>query len=285
MKKLLFAGLFAVIPSTHSKAETAPCECSRCIAVYGDTRTGNAVHKKIAGLIEAAHPRVVFHTGDLVPKGNDADGWADFKSITKSLRASASFYAVLGNHEAGGESVFTSLFSNPGNGRWYSEDVGGIRFIMLDYLSPLGKEDLQYKWLDGELKAPAGGNKFTVVIVHKPLLSTGYHGHEKWESAGDLGKLFRERGVALVIAGHDHDYERLEKDGLVQLVTGGGGGAGLRGQRYKSPYSKIFAKVNHYCLISVCGEVLKVEAFDLDNKLIDTFEIRSKQSAVPKARD
>ncbi|MDD5209689.1 MAG: metallophosphoesterase [Elusimicrobiales bacterium] len=282
MKNIILAGFFLAVCAAGAGAEPAPCECDRCIAAYGDSRTGDAEHKKIVALIEAARPLAVFHTGDLVPKGDDTDGWRNFRDITKDLRASASFYAVLGNHELKGEKFFADLFRNPGNGRWYREDLRGIRFIMLDYLSPLEKGSEQYKWLEKELQAPAGVNKFKVIVMHKPLMSTGRHGHEKWKAAAGLEKLFKERGVDLVLAGHDHDYERLEKDGLVHLVAGGGG-APLRRQYYKNPASKIFASVHHYCLLSVCGEVLKGEVFDIENKLIDSFEIHAKKTPAPKA--
>lgn len=282
MKKILLAALVLSAAFVRAEAETAPCDCGRCIAVYGDTRTGNEAHKKIAALIEAAKPLAVFHTGDLVPKGKKPKGWEDFKEITKGLRASASFYAVLGNHEAGGEKFFTDLFHYPGNGRWYSRELRGARFIMLDYISPLGKDSPQYKWLQTELLAPAGVNKFKVIVMHKPLLSTGRHGDEGWKPAADLEKLFKERGVDLVLAGHDHDYERLEKDGIVHIVAGGGG-APLRRQYFKNPSSKIFASVHHYVLLSVCGETLKGEVFDIENKIIDTFTIQAKKPPAPKA--
>ena len=282
MRKLLLAGLLLAAAYVHADAETAPCGCGRCIAVYGDTRTGNDAHKKIAVLIAAAGPQAVFHTGDLVPKGKKPKGWEEFKDITRGLRASTSFYAVLGNHEKGGEKFFTDLFAYPGNGRWYSRELRGVRFVMLDYLSPLGKDSLQFKWLQAELSAPAGGNKFKVIVMHKPLLSTGRHGDEGWKAGADLEKLFKASGVDLVLAGHDHDYERLEQDGITHIVAGGGG-APLRGQYFKNPHSKVFASVHHYALLSVCGETLKGEVFDIENKLIDTFEIKARKPPAPKA--
>lgn len=280
MKKILLAGAFLFLLA-RAEAGPAPCGCDRCIAVYGDTRTGNDMHKKVAALIAAAKPAAVIHTGDLVPKGKKPKGWEDFKAITKELRSSASFYAVLGNHEKGGEKFFLDLFAYPGNGRWYSLELHGIRFVMLDYLSPLEKGGEQYNWLEKELRAPAAGIKFKAVVMHKPLYSTGRHGQDDWAPAADLEKLFRETGTDLVLAGHDHDYERLEKDGLVHLVAGGGG-APLRRQYYKSPHSKVFASAHHYCLLSVCGETLKVEVFGLDNKLIDSFKLQAKPPAAPK---
>jgi len=186
----------------------------------------------------------------------------------------------MGNHESGGEKTFVDLFHYPGNGRWYREDMHGIRFIMLDFLSPLEKGSEQFNWLEAQLKSPPGKNKFTAVIMHKPLMSSGNHGNEKWKPAKDLETLFKERKVDIIIAGHDHDYERLEKDGIVHVVTGGGG-AGLYSKESENQYSKVFAEVNNYCMLSVCGGALKVEVFDISDKLIDSFEIKSEPAAAP----
>lgn len=269
--------------STAAVSPAEACECRRCIAVYGDSRSGHDTHTKIAALIKARRPEAVFHAGDLVARGTDKKDWEKFKEITKDLRQSASFYAVLGNHEEGGEKTFVDLFRYPGNGRWYRADLHGIRFIMLDYLAPLEKGSEQFKWLEAELKSPMGANKFTAIVVHKPLLSSGKHWDEKWKAARDLEPLLRKHKVALYLAGHDHDYERLEKDGIVHIVAGGGG-ADLRPMGSKSQYSKIFAEANNYCLLSVCGGTLKGEAFDINDKLIDSFEIQAGTVTQPEVK-
>ena len=274
-----------ILPPAKAGAKTAAaderaagtCECLRCIAVYGDTRTHHDIHAKIAALIKARRPEAVFHTGDLVNSGRSKEDWAKFAEITKSLRESASFYAVMGNHELGGEAVFKELFRYPGNGRWYSAGLHGIRFLMLDSLSRLEAGSEQFKWLEAELNSRAPEYKFTAVIIHTPLLSSGEHGNAKGVFAKDLEALFEKYKAAIVLAGHDHDYERLEKNGVVYIVTGGGG-ATLRPQRLKNKYSKLFAGTNNYCMLSVCGAELKAEVFDLGDRRIDSFEVRASSA-------
>ncbi|MBU2575430.1 MAG: metallophosphoesterase [Elusimicrobia bacterium] len=269
----------AAVVSTTGASVAGACECRRCIAVYGDSRSNHDIHAKIAALIKARRPQAVFHAGDMVDDGWNKKAWEKFKEITKDLRESASFYAVLGNHEEGGEKTFNDIFRYPGNGRWYRAGLHGIRFIMLDVLSPLEKSSEQFKWLEAELNSPMNTNKFTAIVVHKPLMSSGRHWNEKWGPAKDLEALFMKYKVAVVLAGHDHNYERLEKDGLVCIVTGGGG-ADLRAQESKSQYSRIFAETNNYCVLSVCGEALKAEVFDINDKLIDSFEIPASTTAI-----
>ena len=49
--------------------KAASDKCSKCIVIYGDTRTNHKPHKKIVKLIEARKPETVFHTGDMVNNG------------------------------------------------------------------------------------------------------------------------------------------------------------------------------------------------------------------------
>lgn len=279
------AVILATIASESAPKSTAAavspaeaCECRRCLAVYGDSRSNHEIHAKMEELIIARRPQAVFHTGDMVESGRSKNDWEKFKEITKGLRQSASFYAVLGNHEEGGEKTFVDLFLYPGNGRWYRADLHGVRFLILDYISPLQKGSEQFKWLEAQLNSPMGANRFTAIVVHKPLISSGKHWDEGWKAAKDLERLLLKHKVALYLAGHDHNYERLEKDGIVYIVAGGGG-AVLRSLGSKSKYSKLFSEINNYVLLSVCGGTLKGEAFDINDKSLDSFEIPAALAA------
>ena len=56
-------------------------------------------------------------------------------------------------------------------------------------------------------------------------------------------------------------------------ITTAGAGAGLYGKRddpKQNPYSKVFAKVHHYCLLRVAGETCTLTAVDLSGQTFDT---------------
>lgn len=104
-------------------------------------------------------------------------------------------------------------------GFYYSFDYSGVHFTVLntndiDAENKLGEE--QYNWLVKDL---TDTNKaYKVVLMHKSLYSEGSHSFDK-DVVGmraQLTPLFAEKGVALVIAGHDHTYNEtfyLDKDG------------------------------------------------------------------------
>lgn len=67
--------------------------------------------------------------------------------------------------------------------------------------------------------------------------------------------------MALVLAGHDHHYERLEVQGLLHVVTGGGG-AGLYRTRPPLPWSRALAVAHHALFLEVGREGLLGYALD-----------------------
>ena len=60
------------------------------------------------------------------------------------------------------------------------------------------------------------------MVLHQPPLSMGLHCGES-RSMRTWMTLFEQHKVDAVLAGHDHAYERLERNGVPYFVTGGGG--------------------------------------------------------------
>jgi 3',5'-cyclic AMP phosphodiesterase CpdA len=93
-------------------------------------------------------------------------------------------------------------------GFYYSFDYSGVHFTVLntnDYEDDVMSE-AQVEWLEADLDAAA--DKIKVVIMHKSLYSAGSHSYDS-EVVGmraQLTPIFDEKGVSLVIGGHDHTY-------------------------------------------------------------------------------
>ncbi len=89
-------------------------------------------------------------------------------------------------------------------------------------------------------------------------------------------------GVHLVLAGHEHAYERTvplsaheqqpEGSGTVYVTTGGGG-AGLHNVGIQ-PETAISQSVHHYLRIDVEGSSMTVRAIGLQGQEIDRFTLR-----------
>jgi tartrate-resistant acid phosphatase type 5 len=132
------------------------------------------------------------------------------------------FFPSLGNHDWRTPQArpYLEYFTLPGNERYYELVWGPLHLFALDSdphePDGNGPESVQAKWLRERLAAST--SPWQLVYMHHPPYSSGDHG-----STADLQWPFAEWGVDVVLAGHDHHYERIERDGIVYFVNGLGG--------------------------------------------------------------
>ena len=264
---------FTVIVSDGIDADTLVIVAAlpKSIIIYGDTRTGHSVHGQIIELIRNNRPDAVFHVGDLVNNGNSQSDWDIFNEITGELRSETDFYPALGNHEYQSDLYFDN-FELPNNEQWYSVELHGIHFIVLNTCVDIGPGSEQYLWLVSDLSNIGDNIKYTAAIFHHPAYNTGQHIEDEKDLREKIMPLFNQYGVDIVFAGHDHNYERSYCGGIYHIVTGGGG-APLRDQSRTHPCSQLFLKRYHYCQILTMHGRMTVMVFDNYNALIDKFEI------------
>jgi hypothetical protein len=81
----------------------------------------------------------------------------------------------------------------------------------------------------------------------------------------DLHHLFLKTGVKGVFAADDHRYDRREKDGILYVISGGGG----------APLYPLAEKGGffHYVLISIQREKIEGEVIDQEGQIQDKFVI------------
>ena len=141
---------------------------------------------------------------------------------------------ALGNHEYVDEaaSAYFAYFgerAGPRPGGYYSYELGSWHVIALNTNIPIDSGSAQEVWLRADLSAHAGS--CTVAYMHHPRFSSGPH--DRRDALIPFWRAFVEYGVSVVIAGHDHIYERfapLDADGnpdsvggVRQFVVGTGG--------------------------------------------------------------
>lgn len=268
------AAALLLLCALEASAEQPRQECRGCIAVYGDSRSGHKMHKRIVEYILNVRPALMFHLGDMVADGDHPEQWRKFEDLTADLRRRTEFYPVFGNHDLKGEREYFSLFPKLEGRKWYELNRFGVRFLVLDSNSPLKPGSEQREWLETRLKEEPEGTAFIAVLLHHPIFSSGYHGPMK--DAGELAALFEKAKVDVAFSGHDHVYERSFKDGVAYVVTAGGG-APLYPKKRANPYCQVFLSTFHYCALSIHDDRLSVEVFDRNNSKIDSFEINSRR--------
>lgn len=91
------------------------------------------------------------------------------------------------------------------------------------------EEQQQWVWLASQLASSR--KAFTFVVGHHPVYSNGQHGDQP-ELVEKLGPMLEDAGVHWYFAGHDHDLQHLELEGLrTSFAISGGGGARTRALR------------------------------------------------------
>jgi cysteine-rich repeat protein len=218
-------------------------------AVYGDSRTGNAIHQSIVNMIVIDNPAFVLHTGDLVGTGSSVAEWDTFRQIaapllshTPSSGLTSYFYPAPGNHEYNGDSSLTYYFNvfniSPINQHYYSFDYKNAHFISLDVTNTWNPADFepgsaQYNWLVNDLqKADSNSSiKWKFVFFHAPVFSC-VESHACGPAIQQyLMTLFDKYGVTAVFGGDDHSYQRigpvknysLNEYGTTYIITAGAG--------------------------------------------------------------
>jgi hypothetical protein len=268
---------------TFSTAPAGP-EPFRFI-VFGDTRTDHPMHSAVAGLIQERAPDFAVNTGDLVEDGDDAELWQTFFDIEHAIMSRMVVWPVMGNHDHRSDTLYDTLFHvscGSQTSRYYSFDYSNCHFVVINSEDDFSPESEQYAWLDADLSAAESNAdiQHTFVFYHRPAFSSGWHGSEGLPLEEHLHPLCLRHGVEAVFNGHDHDYERSTVDGILYIVTGGGGAPypPLLDEDQpplpdKNPHRQVFFGVFHVVECEVQGPAVSCEMIDLTRSVRDTFGI------------
>ncbi len=273
---------------------TAPKATSPFVtAWWGDNHGGTAVLRQHVTNIFTHSPNLICVAGDMVNSGNSITEWNDywFKPL-ETLNAAQTTPVIFarGNHD--GEHALAYAYSAlPGNEAWFAFDYGNSRFIFLDSEVSTSTEVQQFNWLKAELSRPETRRAaFRVVCFHKPPYVNVWNGGGYTGEAfvrADWAPLFAQEGVDLVICGHMHAYQRGATNGVVYVVSGGGGGTIDTEIVANWPLVQIEHGEHHFDIMRVNGPVMEWETYNTSNFLLDMFTLQSRvpvvawQSSVP----
>ncbi|TET96318.1 MAG: hypothetical protein E3J30_12025, partial [Anaerolineales bacterium] len=244
------------------------------IGVIGDSGFGEAVTFQLAEEMASHHPELVIHTGDLVydvyqdPSPPEAFIRKFYQPMADLLHA-APIYPVFGNHEGYGDTYwrdrpfYYTAFPPLENGyigdnfggisdqrEWYAFSRGDYQFIFLNsqQFYDGGLREEQNAWLQERL----GGSTSTtnIVVFHIPPFTSGYHRDDGIPIRQAWVPLIEDANVALVLSGHDHNYERLELNGITYIVSGGGSNK-LYGKQDAREESEFFTAQSHFVILEL----------------------------------
>jgi tartrate-resistant acid phosphatase type 5 len=224
------------------------------LLVLGDWGQGTDAQKRVADAMGAYHVNSAKQFDAVVTVGDnfydavrtvkDKRWFTLFEDVYDVDRLNMPFYAALGNHDYGGQSVEAELAYQKAQpktrwrmpGRWYRVDFPAGRPIVSVLVLDSNESEMsramwaeQLAWMDRELAAASREAQWVVTVGHHPPFSNGWHGdnphvEEEW------GPLWKRHRVDFHLAGHDHDMQHIQVGGYpaTDFVISGGGGAAKR---------------------------------------------------------
>jgi 3',5'-cyclic AMP phosphodiesterase CpdA len=273
-------GTTGILPPTTVPASTASRgvggRVSTGFVAFGDFGGGDA-QPAVAGAMErwAAGHRVdaLVTTGDNVYERGEPERFAaQLDQPYRELRRTRPLWATLGNHDVAAGHGAAQLRHLGLPELPYAKSLPGVQLLFLDANRP---DQAQADWLEAQLAGP--GPPLRVVVFHHPAWSCSRHDSHREVGRRWVPVLERNR-VALVLNGHDHNYQRfVSAAGVTYLVTGGGGKslypldatcpAG-------TPTRVAGAERNHFTAVEVRDGSLAVTAVADDDTVLDQTVIR-----------
>lgn len=241
------------------------------ILAFGDSGGGGSDQKALLREMYTVPFDLMIHTGDVAyDDGTIGEFEANVFGIYADLFRSIPFYPAAGNHDYNTMqgAPFREVFNLPAeNGeKWYSYRWGRVYFAALDTESDYAT---QAAWLDQDLAANT--LPWKIVYLHRPPYSSGWHGSDD-ELREALAPVLEKHGVQLVLAGHDHNYERMHPQNGVAYVVTGGGGRGTRGVG-TSDFTAFSVDVIHFVYIEVALDELTLHAIDATGQEFDSMVV------------
>ena len=208
-------------------------EASATLVAAGDIAScSSAGDEETAAVVERIDPDAVLTLGDNAYETGSAEqfrrcydpSWGRFRGRT---------FPVPGNHDyrtpdaAGYFTYFGPRAGRPGKA-YYSFDLGGWHLMALDTNVDVGADSEQLRWLRGDLARD--DHLCELAFFHHPRWSGGQH--DSQEFVQPLWEVLANGGVDLVLAAHDHNYQRFfkldaqgdrDEEGIRSFVVGTGG--------------------------------------------------------------
>ena len=264
-------------------------------AVIGDAGRGDRWQHEVAAQMVAWRAKFPFDfvlmLGDNIYGGNSAaDYRLKFEEPYRALlEAGVTFQAAIGNHDDPTQIHYSPF--NMGGQRYYTFRKAerrlaavagaGVRFFALDSRS---FDPGQLEWLRDELGR--SGSAWKIAFFHHPLYTSGRYRAGARALRLAVEPILVAGDVDVVLAGHEHVYERVQPQHGIHYFTSGGAGSLRRGDLGPSAIkARGFDLDYHFMLMEVSGDELFFQAVSRTGETVDAGVIVRRGSRLNQGRD
>ena len=249
-------------------------------AVMGDVGRGDEAQYGTAAEMARWHERfdfsLVLMLGDnMYAAGTPDDYAARFeRPYQPLLDQGVTFYAANGNHDP--KNILDYPPYNMHGNRYYtftrSEGALALRKVKFVAVDTVTLDSVQLAWLRRELGASDDG--WEICFFHHPLYTSGRYSVGALAIRRVLEPVFRQFGVDVALAGHEHVYERLVPQGGILYFTSGAGGALRRGDVHRSYLTAAaFDTDTHFILMEISDNDLYFQTISRTGQTVDSGHI------------
>jgi 3',5'-cyclic AMP phosphodiesterase CpdA len=233
-------------PGPTFRIGDATIEKNWILIAYGDMRFTDPANEKVANpkvrrwlvdRIATEHPDILLLSGDVPYDGSVVNDYEVYYQETHAWREEKlHVYPAMGNHELHGDEIrqpknWWHAFPELKGRRWYSVEMPNAYIISLDSNLSLLDGSRQQLWLVDQLSHLPAKTQFVFFSLHHPPVADpleNSHSHDVRPNEHALALLLEKQAAAskakfIVIAGHIHNYQRFLENGVMYLVSGGGG--------------------------------------------------------------
>jgi hypothetical protein len=273
------------------------------VIAYGDMRftdpanvtaTNPTARQALIRRILEEKPDAILLNGDVPWHGGNQKDYEVYRAETQVWRdVNLRIFPALGNHEFSGCEVpqclanWWAAFPRLQGRRWYSVRLGAkIYAIALDSDDSLLPGSDQRHWLESQIASLPHEIEFVLITMHHPpvadIQSRFIVDHNPRPNEIALTELLRtcaatSRARFIVAAGHIHNYQRFLQDGVVYIVSGGGGAAPYQIDRTPPDLYKDLGFPNyHYVKFVLDGEILRGTMFRVADPSAGTWEAKDR---------
>ncbi len=273
--------------SIKAKAPADPVH----FAVIGDFGSAGANELSVADLVKSWLPDFIVTVGDnnytlgeaATIDANIGQYYSEYiypyTGIYGISSAPNRFYPALGNHDwmTANAQPYLDYFTLPNNERYYDFVQGPVHFFIID--SDLNEPDgitpdsIQGQWL--KTKLAESTSPWRLVFFHHAAYSSSQHG-----SNTSMQWPFANWGASAVFSGHDHTYERINRDEIVYFVDGLGGAS-----IYNFPTivdgSQVRYNANYGAMLVDATDLqIKFQFINMNEQVIDSYTLTDPYKSV-----
>ncbi len=252
-----------------------------CVAVIGDSGTGARPQYEIGARLLEAQKKSRFHSvlmlGDnLYGSQRPKDFHTKFELPYAGLLASGvEFYASLGNHDEPSQKSYEPF--HMGGRNYYSARLNdNVRIFALDSNRV---DRSQLEWFQRELAAAR--EEWKIVFFHHPIYSSGARHGSDLQLRAALEPLFVKYGVDVVLAGHDHIYERIKPQrGVNYFVVGASAKLRAGNALSMAHTAKAYDRDLSFLLLEIDGDAMHFQAISRKGAVVDSGSIHKLRAAI-----